>query len=145
METTLPRGYNYKSKRKRLNDVALTSIILSNLACAYSEERNYVKAIDACTKAIKISPNNEVAYHNRGGYFSRLKRFEDAILDYSKTIELNSEFEDAYFTRAIRLKAFSRYSKALSDFKKYASFSEDNAKEVKYAIKYLKNKSKKTS
>ncbi|MCK5043679.1 tetratricopeptide repeat protein [Candidatus Pacearchaeota archaeon] len=142
LETTSPDGYGYKNQNKRLGNVDLISIILFNLGSLYDEERNYSKAIDTYTRAIKISSKNEDAYNNRGHSLSSLSKFKEAILDYTEAIRINPGYGDTYFNRAITLKNLCKYKESLLDLKKYASFSKSNASEVADKIKNLKEKIK---
>jgi tetratricopeptide (TPR) repeat protein len=46
------------------------------------------EAIDAFTNALEFSPNNAVAYYNRGNVYRNAGKPKQAIADYSKAIEL---------------------------------------------------------
>jgi tetratricopeptide (TPR) repeat protein len=53
---------------------------------------NYQGAIEDCTKAIYISPKDELAYAERGHAKGNLNDYQGAIEDYSKVIEINPDF-----------------------------------------------------
>ncbi len=89
-------------------------------------EKEYDKAIEACTKQI----NGEVAvrhleysYSNRGAAYANSKQYDKAISDYSKAIKLNPEFATSYYNRAIAYTNNGQYDEAISDFNKVIELS----------------------
>ena len=47
-------------------------------------------------EAIKLNPNSEEAYKNRGNAYCEIGQYEKAISDYNKAIELNPKYVAAY-------------------------------------------------
>lgn len=77
-----------------------------------AESRKYVKegvikfyrsdfdgAMSDFNEAIRLDPENSVAYFNRGNIYMSLKDYKNALFDYDKAIELNKNFADAYYNR----------------------------------------------
>lgn len=61
----------------------------NNRGNAYSDQKQYEKAIKDFNKAIEQDPKYSLAYHNRGITYSKQKQYEEAIKDYNKAIELD--------------------------------------------------------
>lgn len=71
-----------------------------DLGMQYLEEGNYDEAIVAFAAAIKIEPNQALAYVGRGGAYigsgETEENLEAALADYQKAIELDEQNVDAY-------------------------------------------------
>src|SRR3989338_8184593 len=67
-------------------------------------ERKFKKlmgqAIADCDKALKLNPNDAIAYNNRGYAKDKLGDYKGAIKDYDKAIELNPKLAEAYYNRS---------------------------------------------
>ena len=79
---------------------------------------DYSGAIEDCSKAIELNPENAIAYYNRGGAKLRQENYRGAIEDYSKVIELNPEFVIAYYNRGNARYALEDYRGAIGDYTK---------------------------
>jgi tetratricopeptide (TPR) repeat protein len=96
----------------------------SNLGIEEYEKGNYDKAIEYFTMAIELTPNNPIAYHNRGlAYLKTGSKYtpegkaslEKAISDYSKAVELKPDYVDAYYHRGVaRIEFIHFYDKPFS-------------------------------
>jgi len=83
-----------------------------------SEIGEHKRAIAVLTQVIEMSPNDAVAYKNRGNTRSDLGNYEGAIEDYTQAIKINPNDADAYYNRGS-----ARYSQgdkllAIEDFQK---------------------------
>ena len=74
----------------------------------------YDQAIADDTEAIRLGPNDPVAYHNRGNARLARKEYDRAIADYSAAIRLDPRDAEAYHNRARRV-AKDDYHLAISD------------------------------
>ena len=55
----------------------------------FFKSKNYERAIDLYNEAIKLSPEQEVLYSNKGTCLKCLGRYKEAIKDYKKSLEIN--------------------------------------------------------
>ena len=81
-----------------------------------SEQNEFVDAIAAYTKAIKVDPNNPIIYYNRGLALYHLREHQAALADFDKTIELKSDAVPAYKNRGLILMYLEDYEGAIADF-----------------------------
>lgn len=63
---------------------------------AYKAEKNFDESLKEYTLAIKIDPNDDIAYHNRGYIYTKIENFDEAIEDYKKATELDPTYPDTY-------------------------------------------------
>jgi len=80
------------------------------------QQRNFREALDAYNKAIKMYPNYQAAYINRGALYSTMGDYENAINDYSKGISLNPNDYIAYCNRGISFTHFNKFDQSIQDF-----------------------------
>ena len=75
------------------------------------------REIQDFNKAIKINPDNEVAYYNRGIAYKNMKQYKKAIQDFDKAISLNPNLEAAYINRGVAyMDGLKQYEKAILNF-----------------------------
>ena len=79
------------------------------------EKKEYDKAIDAFTDAIRIDPNNARAYCYRGSAYGCIGNYDDAILDYNDAIRLDPNHADAYSGRGRACRRRGNLDKAKAD------------------------------
>ncbi len=102
---------------------------------AQSENTDDLKGIDLCTKCIfdeglGCNFQYSAAYHNRGGHYFHLKKFDEAIADLNKSIELlpaDQKISYKYLEAHYKLRA--KIYKAMGKIKEAKS---DEANEIKY-------------
>ena len=73
----------------------------SKLGDAYKGTRNYSKALDSYTKAIKIDESPAYAYSNRATLYFELGQFDKAIDDCDKGIKAAEADEDEFWTMSL--------------------------------------------
>jgi len=68
----------------------------------FSEHSNedHPSSITYLSDAIRLNPENQLAYLSRGDAYDRLKQYESAIMNYAKAIDLDSEYAPAYNNKA---------------------------------------------
>ncbi|MBK7937821.1 MAG: tetratricopeptide repeat protein [Lewinellaceae bacterium] len=76
------------------------------------------EAIADWTEAIRLDPNDAVAYMNRGAARSELGDKQGAILDYDEAIELNSNYTLAYTNRGAAKAELGDKQGAILDYDK---------------------------
>ncbi|MCK4997343.1 hypothetical protein KAS08_03485 [Candidatus Pacearchaeota archaeon] len=167
IETTDPNGYGFISKRERLKNNDLASIVACNIGICLQNQaykfklenddenasEKYIEACEILDKSLILDPENISAYKNRGFLLLQLGMNEESILDFSKAIKIGPNLDGVYFARAFAYEKIVKKNsflpnyeklkinkKALIDYEKYASFNENNAKEVDSKIKELKER-----
>jgi len=80
------------------------------------EKGDYKGAIVAYTEAIKIDPNNAVAYNYRGTLRSDLGEKQGAIQDYNQAIKINPNYSEAYNNRGNAKSALGDKQGAIQDY-----------------------------
>ena len=91
------------------------------------QNRQFERAVELISKAIKIDPRNAEAYYNRGIVLKELKRYESALLSYGKAISLKQNYFEAYYNRGIVQLELSRFGDALADNDKAIVLKRDFA------------------
>ncbi|MCK9412113.1 MAG: tetratricopeptide repeat protein [Prolixibacteraceae bacterium] len=97
---------------------------LTSRAHMKKELKDYQGAIDDYTYTIKLSPNADLLYTDRGQVKFLLNDFEGAITDFTKAIKIERKSEDAYFLRG----------KASLEIQDFAGAIQDFDKAIKYGI-----------
>ena len=78
----------------------------------------YKGAISEYTKAIKINPDYEDAYKDRGFAKEKIEDYKGAISDYTKAIKINPENGDAFHGRGYSKEMLKDFEGAISDYTK---------------------------
>ncbi|MDZ7956216.1 tetratricopeptide repeat protein [Nostoc sp. DedQUE09] len=76
----------------------------------------YDGAVEDFNQAIKLDPQNALAYNRRGDAYYRLGDYEQAQADSSQAILLNPQDANAYFDRGFALSALGKYKEAIADY-----------------------------
>ena len=59
------------------------------------------KTIADYTTAIRLDPDNAIAYNNRGSAYLYLGEYKSAIADFTTAIRLDPENAEAYYARGV--------------------------------------------
>jgi len=128
------RGEDYLQKsndiRAKLKDNRGFLLNYGRLSSIFILKRDFKKVIDICNDALKIEPDLEVFYNNRGNAYSELNQLETAIKDYNKAIELSPNNAGAYYNRGNAHRNLNQYAKAIEDYSKAIE------KNPKFAVAY---------
>ncbi len=92
------------------------------------KEKDYSKAIEHYSNAIKLNPQMVSAYNNRGAAYSDTGAYDCAIEDLSKAIELNPNDAKAYTNRGAAYSERSENDRAIEDLNKAITLNSNNAK-----------------
>ena len=115
---------------------------------------DYQGAIKDFDEAIRLEPQNAVAYFNRGTAYLHQgiedlasKKFEHAIeafievvADYDEAIRLDPEYADAYGSRGVAFVYLEKYERAIEDYTEAIRFEPRAARAYEgrgYAYAYL--------
>ncbi len=88
---------------------------------------NIDRSIDAFGMAIKVDPNYEFAYTNRGVAYAERDRTYEAMSDFNKAIELDPNDTFALRDRGHLHEVLSEYPEAMSDFNKAIELDPSDA------------------
>ena len=81
-------------------------------------KKKYEKAIEDYDEAIRLNPNDAIAYHNRGNTKGRLEKYEESIKDFDKSIELNPDDVLVYINRGNAKCYLKNYQEGIEDYTK---------------------------
>jgi tetratricopeptide (TPR) repeat protein len=94
---------------------------------AFTQSQNYMDAIEAFNRAIKLNPKDALAYAGRGIAYYGLGRYQLALSDFSMEIELNPNYAQAYVNRSSVYGALGDYQLALNDANKAIELNPKSA------------------
>jgi len=80
------------------------------------EIKNYNKAIEEYSEAIRLDPNNAKAYANRGFAYQMKSQYDKAFNDYSEAIRFDQNNAWVYTKRGMIYNYKQWYDKAINDF-----------------------------
>ena len=81
----------------------------------HQNRRNYERAVEHYTAALRLNPQLTEAYNNRGNIYYNWGEHDLAIEDYDKAIELKPDYADAYNNRGIAYGNKGDYDRAIID------------------------------
>jgi lipoprotein NlpI len=80
------------------------------------KRKDYPRAYDSYTAAIRYSPDLDQFYAYRGDILYDQEKYAEAIADYSKAVELNPGYSTAYNLRGLSYHSLGDDDKALADY-----------------------------
>ena len=98
--------------------------LLGVLAC---QTRDFSRGEELIRQAIRVDPDNALAYLNRGNALKELRRLDDALRCYSKAVALKSNLVDAHSNRSIVLYYLRRLDEALASYDRTIALKPDHA------------------
>jgi Flp pilus assembly protein TadD len=84
------------------------------------------KAIEYLNNAIKLQPDDAIAYNQRGIAYKNIGQYQRAIEDYNEAIHLKSDLAEAYYNRGTAYFYLSKYNKAREDFNEAVRLKPDD-------------------
>lgn len=87
--------------------------------------KDYPKAIEFYSSAIKINPINDEGYYWRGNSRYSLGQYSEAIADYSQAIAINPNGEQAYYYRGQSYYHLENFETALADYSQSIELNPD--------------------
>lgn len=100
------------------NSITGLSDAYFRLGWLYQKSLKLDVSVSAYTEAIRLNPDEETTYNNRGVAYAHLKRHDYAVEDYNKAIKLNSNLAAAYNNRGLSYIDQKKYELAITDFNK---------------------------
>jgi tetratricopeptide (TPR) repeat protein len=88
---------------------------------------DYDTAIACYTEAIKLDPNNDTYYNNRGFLYNAKGDYDKAIADLTRAIQIDPNSPNAYRHRGVAYMRKKDYQKARADLDKALQLKPDYA------------------
>jgi tetratricopeptide (TPR) repeat protein len=98
---------NHESQANRLIEQALKK----------DRQGDSQAVVNLLDEAIKLNPNSDRAYYNRGTIFLNLNKYQQAVDDFNKALKLNPKRFEAYLNRGDTWSNLGEISKAIADYK----------------------------
>lgn len=80
------------------------------------QERNFLRTIKDCTKALKLNPTNRATYLMRGKALKERKEYNDAERDLTEAIRISPDYDVAIYERGQCQLLLGKYDEAIIDF-----------------------------
>ncbi len=78
-------------------------------------------------EAIRLNPNYDKAFNNRGIAYWAKGELDRAIADYTEAIDLNSEFDWPYYNRGLAYKSKGELDRAIADYTEAIRLNPEDA------------------
>jgi tetratricopeptide (TPR) repeat protein len=88
---------------------------------------HYQEAINDCTQALRLQPDNAELLTNRGWSYAQLGYHLQALQDYDLALMIKPDLEIAYIRRGLSYRSCSNYQKAMHDFQQAIKINPYNA------------------
>jgi tetratricopeptide (TPR) repeat protein len=88
------------------------------------EKKEYSKAIDDMTEAIRLDPKNVDAYNDRARAWFDMKQYDKAMADFDEALRLNPQYFHAYNNRGRTWFMKKEYDKAMADYNEALRLNE---------------------
>jgi tetratricopeptide (TPR) repeat protein len=97
----------------------------NNLGIAYSDKREFDRAIECYRKAIEIDPTYAFAWNNMGNALGYNGEYEQSLHAFSEAISLKPDYAEAYNNRAVTRTQVEQHDAALEDYARALHFRAD--------------------
>jgi lipoprotein NlpI len=92
------------------------AIVFSSRGLAWSDKKDYDRAIADYTEAIRLNPQDAQAFYNRGVAWHFKKDYDRAIADYTEAIRLNPQLVKVFNDRGVAWSDKKNYDRAIADY-----------------------------
>ncbi len=110
------RDAPWPTATKQFGSTRLERHLFYNRALAWSDKKEYDRAIPDYNEAIRLDPNHAHAFSARGDAWYAKKDYEKAIADYTVAIGLDPKDAVKYFNRGIAWSCKKHYDRAIDDY-----------------------------
>ncbi len=111
-------------KENSENDVAAAHFYLGNL---YDQNKDFVRAYEHFSDAIRLNPEYVLAYNNRGIILGSQGRNQEALEDFNRVLTLKPDYAEGWYNRGIVFYQTGRTSEACNDWLKAARLGSEQA------------------
>jgi len=98
-----------------------------NLGLECKDEGRYDEAVTYFTKAIRLSPDTQEAYYERGYVYGVKGENDRAIADFTTVLRFEPQNTNAYYLRGLAYHEKEQYDNAISDFTQAIELNPDDA------------------
>jgi tetratricopeptide (TPR) repeat protein len=107
----------WSAQRRRLQKTAAPGVReLDNTGNLHASQGEYVQAIAAFTKALRLDPRRADVYANRGVCYYHTKQYDEALADLDTSIRLAPGRAEAYIWRGHVRYGRGEYDQAMADY-----------------------------
>jgi tetratricopeptide (TPR) repeat protein len=99
--------------------------LLIQLGVLFDASERYVSAIISFDQALKIRPDDQSVWYDRGIMLSKLGRYEEAITSYDQALKFKSDNYLAWNNRGSMLDKLGRHEEALSSYNQALKFKPE--------------------
>ncbi len=93
----------------------------------HGAEKEYDKAIEAYTMAIRHDTTDASGYYNRGVIFQKCARYDLAIRDYTKASQITPDDPDIYYNRGLSYHSIGESDLAIKDYTRAIALSRSDS------------------
>jgi len=125
-------GYGYEYLQKYMSKNLLLSILaiyaVFLVATTWQQTETWENSEILWTKVLKVYPENQIAYNNRGLYRTEKGMMKGAFDDFNKLIEINPDYKDVYNNRATACFNIKDYNCVVKDLSEAIARKPDDSK-----------------
>ncbi len=115
-------------KENSNHDVAAAHFYRGNL---YDQNKEYSRAYEHYSEAIRLYPGYVLAYNNRGIIMGTIGRNEAAIEDFNTVLRLKPDYAEGWYNRGIAFYQLGKKQEACNDWLKASRLGSKPAKQVR--------------
>lgn len=82
------------------------------------EKARYEDALQYIDWALRIKPDSEIAWYNRGVVLANIGQHKEALSSYDRALDIRSDFDAAWYNRGIVSEELGQYEDALGSYDK---------------------------
>ncbi len=90
------------------------------------ETGHYEEAIASYDQALKLKPDDDEAWNNRGNALAKLQRYEEAIASFDQALKHKPDDHYAWDNRGYALRQSERYEEAIANFDQALKYKPDD-------------------
>ena len=110
----------------------LTAVFVGYVATfsiiTYQRNKIWRNGMSLFSDVVEKNPENYYGYFGRGTVNEKLKKYDEAVVNYSEAIKRNPKFEQAFYNRANSKSALGNYKSAIDDLTEALAIKPDYAK-----------------
>ena len=136
--TTYNRTETWRNTEALLNDVVQKDNSDHDVAAAhfyrgnlYDQEKQYERAFEHYSEAIRLNPEYVLAYNNRGIILGTMGRNREAIEDFNIVVRLKPDYAEGWYNRGIAFYQLGKTNEACNNWLKASRLGSEPARQVR--------------